>query len=106
MLLAKESLVRIDRLIGVAAAHVQADTKATTKLTAAVEDLRDRSGKVVAGLTTADDDEVRRSIVELAQLGDLARAAAEADQAALDYTRQQVIDAHHWIHRLKQKAVD
>jgi hypothetical protein len=106
MLLAKESLVQIDRLINLAAAHVQADSKATAKLTAATEELRDRSSEVVAGLHAADDDQVRRSIVELERLGDRARVAAEADKAALAYTCQQVIDAHHWINRLKHKAVD
>jgi hypothetical protein len=105
MLLTKESLVQIDRQIGLAAAGVREDTKATPRLAAEVDALRERSREVIERLPAADDDWVRQAIVELERLGARARAAAEADQAALEYTCRRVIDAHHWIGRLMEKAV-
>jgi hypothetical protein len=106
MLLLKESLVQIDREIGAAAATVQADTKATPRLVAAVSAFYDRSREVVDDLPVAVRKQVQRGIVELERLGDRARAAAEADQAALPYTCRRVIAAHRWVRRLKEKAVD
>jgi hypothetical protein len=106
MLLIKESLVQIDRQIRLAAAGVRGDTKATVRLVAAVEAFREKSRDLMTELTTAGPDQVRQGIVELERLGALARAAAEADQAALEYTCRRVVNAHHWIDRLRQKAVE
>lgn len=106
MLLVKESLVQIDREINAAAAMVQGDTKATPRLVAAINAFRDRSREVVSDLPVAVQEQVRRGIIELERLGDRARAAAAADQAALPYTCRRVIAAHRWVRRLKEKAVD
>jgi hypothetical protein len=71
-----------------AGALVRSDPGASAVLVAVVNEFANKAAKATAAV-----DE-REAVIELEQAGDSAKAAAEADTAVSDATRQAVLDAH------------
>jgi hypothetical protein len=100
----KERLVLIQEQVDAAASAVEADGGASPVLGAVIQEFARKAHKAVDGMSQADDNALRASVVEVEQAGDSAKAAAEADVGLSDGARQAVVDAHLSICILKSKT--
>ncbi|MGH8543943.1 MAG: hypothetical protein ACREX3_10005 [Gammaproteobacteria bacterium] len=96
-----DRLSRIDEQINQAYTAVEHDDGATPALKIVVEALHDKSANVLNTLLGAGDRTIRERIIELEQVANSAKRAAQIDLGISGGTCHAVVDAHDAVGALR-----